>query len=280
MTMEPATSLESSWLDQFAVNPTGELSALLGGYARIFPLDRLEPSTILIEQFGDLPADDPLRVQLDGAILELLGRFRRATAQQAERHGTARLIQQANEMFLAAGRLRLPQVLAAVGRDFNGWSAWAKRLRLADYRDARLGLWRMVARNQDLAGLGRSLSAHWINLCGEVGAGRLSRAYLPVAFDGLHDLPPRDGALDSIDDLLTGVARWAKHLTRDRHEDFLVVWAGLSGRLGLTPTDIQHRAVDILSNPALAALPFANWWRTALGGGRRGGEGCENAVRQ
>ncbi|WP_298331583.1 tetratricopeptide repeat protein [Asticcacaulis sp.] len=265
--MEPATSLEPSWLDLFAANPTGELSALLAGYARIFPLDRLEPSTILIEQFGTLPEADPLRARLDGAILELLGRFRRATPEQAERHGTARLIQQANEMFLAAGRLRLPQVLAAVGRDFNGWSAWAKRLRLADYRDARLGLWRMVARNQDLAGLGRSLAAHWINLCGEVGVGHLSRAYLPVAFDGLHDLPPRDGAVDSIDDLLTGVARWARHLARDRQEDFLVVWAGLSGRLGLTPSDIQGRVTDILSNPSLAALPFAGWWRTALGMG-------------
>lgn len=263
--MEPAIRIEPPWLERFAANPTGELSAVLGGYAKIFPLERLEPSTILIEKFGDLPDADSLRAQLDGAILDLLGRFRRATPRQVERHGMALLIHQANEMFLAAGRLRLPGVLAAVGRDFAAWSAWAKRLRLADYRDARLGLWRMVARNQDLAGLGRSLAAHWINICGEVGAGRLSRAYLPVAFDGLHDLPPRDGATDSIDDLLTGVARWAQSLTRDRQEDFLVAWAGLSGRLGLTPADIQTRVAAILSAPALADKPFAGWWAAALG---------------
>lgn len=271
--MEPANSIEPTWLERFAANPTGELSALLGGYARIFPLERLEPGVVLIDQFGDLPDADPLRAQLDGAILDLLGRFRRATPRQVERHGMARLIHQANEMFLAAGRLRLPGVLAAVGRDFAGWSAWAKRLRLADYRDARLGLWRMVARNQDLAGLGRFLARHWINICGEVGAGRLSRAYLPVAFDGLHDLPPREGATDSIDDLLTGVARWARSLTRDRQEDFLVAWAGLSGRLGLTPADIQTRVTGILSAPALADKPFAVWWADALGMGKVRGTG-------
>jgi len=258
---------DTTWLGRFAERPTKELSALLGGYARIFPLERLDPSAILADQFSALPVDDPRRSMLDDAVLELLKRFRGARPSQLRAHGIPRLIFHVNELFLAAGRLRLPRTIAALGSDFSGWTDWARRLYEGDYRDARLGYWRLIARNQDLTTLGRTLASHWLNVCGEVGRGKLGRLYLQVAFDGLHDLPPPDGDMDSVDDLLHGITRWARCLPNDQaaEETFRTVWAGLSGRLGLTPQDIQGRLERVLSATDLAAAPFARWWAEALG---------------
>src|SRR5260370_3710076 len=60
------------WLAEFAKAPVEAFGDLLCGYAKIFPYDRADAPDAARMLFGPLPADDPLLVELDRAVMSWL----------------------------------------------------------------------------------------------------------------------------------------------------------------------------------------------------------------
>jgi Flp pilus assembly protein TadD len=265
MSVAAAPQKRHPWLDRFEHDPEGELQALLGGYARVEPYTRLEPSTLLTRLFDGLPDDDPLILLLDQTAQAFVAARRHDRPAEWQAYGLGRYVSELRELFMAVRDLALPGCIRAWGAEFSALSLWLEPLRIGDHGDARKAYWHLLAHHPDLSGVPLPvLKQHWTKLCALVGAGQLSDIYLDVALDGLSALPDALALTNS--PLLTGFARWVEPLSAPEAESVVApTWLALISAYPLSDADWAQRAATLFNDPTFRRCSGASDWAKVLG---------------
>jgi Flp pilus assembly protein TadD len=265
MSVAAAPQKRHPWLDRFENDPEGELQALLGGYARVEPYTRLEPSTLLTRLFDGLPDGDPLIVLLDQTAQAFVAARRHDRPAEWQAYGLDRYVGELRELFMAVRDLALPGCIRAWGAEFSALSLWLEPLRIGDHGDARKAFWHLLAHHPDLSGVPLPvLKQHWTKLCALVGAGQLSDNYLDVALDGLSALPDALALANS--PLLTGFARWIEPLSAPDADSMVApTWLALISAYPLSDADWAQRAATLFNDPTFRRCCGAANWAKVLG---------------
>jgi Flp pilus assembly protein TadD len=244
----------AAWLEDFAADPAACLDALLRGRVTVSPWGRYDPADVLSFLFK--PPGVGVVAVLDRALADWLAA---RVGEGPERRGPLPLSYAAavEEAFSAALRLPVPATRALLRRRMAEFTRLAQDLS-EEGRDLRRLLWMALAAGQD----GRGLLGHWYRLCDRAGAD-YPEDYLEVALLGLRRLPRRDDGYDLGDEVLFGLARWARRLGANDRPRFTGEWRALAA---LYPRGREHWPVRLA--PILAAHrghPFARWWAEEVG---------------
>ncbi len=251
------------WLAEFEKAPVDAFGDLLSGYAKIFPYDRADAPDAARMLFGPLPADDPLLVALDHAVMSWLEQRRKGPLPR-ERPKLQRAIREICEAFEIIALLGLPDAATDLRRRFVVWNEWVARLVLSPARDARAEYWRSIALTQPLvAEASAGTEAHgleplWYRLCRAAG-GFLPKRYLDIGILGLRRLPGTESGPEV--PWLAGLAQWA--LAQDPSEaEFKAEWLALKSLYPRSPHHWREVIAALLSTSAFAAVDAPGWWKS------------------
>src|SRR5260370_19969365 len=139
------------WLAEFAKAPVEAFGDLVCGYAKILPYDRADAPDAARMLFGPLPADDPLLVELDHAVMSWLEQ-RRKEPLPRERPKLQRAVREICEAFEIIALLGLADAATDLRCRFVLWNEWVARLVLSPARDARAEYLRSIALTPPLVG--------------------------------------------------------------------------------------------------------------------------------
>lgn len=249
------------WLETFERDPVSGFADFLAGYASIHPYDRADAPDAARMLFAHLPADDPARLALDGAVLACLEQRRKGLVPTIPSK-LQRFIAETAEAFEIVASLDLVDAATILRRRFVVWNEWVAGLVLSPARDVRAAYWRMLALTQPLmqdSAEGANLvhlEPLWHRICREAG-GALPPHYLEIGLLGLRRLP---SSADSSAPWLTGLAQWA--LANDPSDAaFKAVWLPLKS-LYPRPAKTWRKLVgELLQSAAFGDVDAPGWWR-------------------
>jgi tetratricopeptide (TPR) repeat protein len=249
------------WLAEFEKAPIEAFGDLLSGYAKVFPYDRADAPDAARMLFGPLPADDPLLVALDRAVMSWLEQRRKGSLPR-ERPKLQRAVREICEAFEIIAPLGLPDAAADLRRRFIVWNEWVARLVLSPARDARAEYWRSLALTQPLvAGDSPGTEPHdleplWYRLCREAG-GSLPKRYLGIGLLGLRRLPETESGSEV--PWLAGLAHWAL-AEHPSESEFNAEWLALKALYPRSPHRWRELVARLLSTPTFAGMKPPAWW--------------------
>jgi hypothetical protein len=253
--------LNHPWLTEFSGAPVAALGDLLAGYASVFPYDRADAPDAARMLFGPFPADDPLRVELDRAVIGWLEQRRKASL-STERPRLQRAIREISEAFEIIALLELPNAAVDLRRRFVVWNEWVARLILSPARDARAQYWRTLALTQRLVAESRSglnakgLEPLWHRICREAG-GPLPKRYLDIGLLGLRSLPADQHGFEV--PWLAGLAHWALAHNPSTAE-FNAEWFALKALYPRAPQRWRELISGLLSTTTFSTVKAPAWW--------------------
>jgi tetratricopeptide (TPR) repeat protein len=249
-----------AWLDAFAQSPADEFDSLIRGYRLVPPYERADPNDVVVSLFRTLPEDDPLYGILDQTVSQWLLSCLREPPEVRLEEGINAYILDIQEAFAIVQRLKLSGTAALLRNRFTEFTNWTADLRLGPGRDLRLRYWHTLALSQT----DRRFLSLWYRCCDEADRA-LPEGYLFIGLLGLQYLPRREDDNDLSRELLTGLARWARHLTESDADKqrFLVEWRALAAQYPRGPSTLKDIVTPVLSS--FAHRPFARWWTKELG---------------
>ncbi|HSV30345.1 MAG TPA: hypothetical protein VLL76_12355, partial [Candidatus Omnitrophota bacterium] len=192
------------WYADFAAEPAARLDALLRRHETVPGLDRYDPHDAIAILFQGRTGDDPLVLALDQALADWIAARLTQSPAAAKRVGA--LAADMTEAVSLAPRLPLPLSRRLLCDRFAELDTWTWMVS-GDGRDVRRHYWLALAGSQ----VNNRFVGHWLRVCDAVGRGEFPQSYLSIALQGLRGLPRR--SLDLPDEVLAGLARWARHLS-------------------------------------------------------------------
>ena len=263
----PAARLQDpkrhAWLSTFETAPEQGIADLLAGYADIGPLSRLNPPEAAHRLFAGLSADDPARLSLGPAVQAWLDRRRRLVPPD-EAPARQRWIAELQDAFAIVHLLALTGPAVAVRRDLATWNIAVADLTVSASRDARAGLWWMLAFTQPLVAQAApeidplGLVPHWLWICENAG-GSLPTHYLDIGLMGLRRLPDLPTA--SPIPWMTGLALWAD-AQRPTEAMFRTQWLATKTQYPRTPSFWKECVAEVLADPLFQekGISAPAWW--------------------
>jgi hypothetical protein len=261
MTAAHLSGRRHPWLGEFVRTPIRAFGDLLAGYAAIFPYDRADAPDAARMLFGPLPADDPVRVELDKTVIDWLEQKRKAPFPR-ERPKIQRAIREISEAFEIVALLELPNAARDLRRRFVLWNEWVARLVISPARDARAQYWRTLALTQQLAAAldpgidARGLEPLWHRLCRDAG-GSLPKRYLDIGLLGLRRLSEADNGSEV--PWLAGLAHWAQARNPSKAE-FNAQWFALKALYPRSPQHWRRLVSSLLSTSIFSTAKAPAWW--------------------
>lgn len=251
------------WLATFERAPEQGLSDLLGGYADLGPLGRLNPPEAIHALFGHLGDEDPARRSLAWAVAVWLDkRMRQPPPDEAPKR--QRWISELQDVFATVHVLALVSPAVLLRRAVASWNLKVADLSLSPSRDARAGFWWMLALTQPIVARhapdidSSGLVPHWLDVCENAGS-EFPGYYLDIGLMGLRRLP--DSVTASVVPWMTGLAAWAlaQQPTQDEFSDR---WLGLKLQYPRTPEFWRDCVDEVLADPLFTERGIAApaWW--------------------
>ncbi|MEO5335663.1 MAG: hypothetical protein H7841_02035 [Magnetospirillum sp. WYHS-4] len=252
---------EQAWWAEFEADPEGRLDDLLDGELVVESLAGIDPGQALVALFRPLAAAGDTR--LDRLDEQLLAWFRARLGDSPEAiaaYGRNAYVIRAQEALGTVLRLPLVRSRRGLAEGFDEFTPWTEGVRSDGARDLRRDYWRLLARSQE----SRRLLGLWYELCEQAGR-RYPESYLDLGLAGLRGLPWPETGPEPGDELLHGLARWARRLA-DRPADkarFLDQWHLIVAQYPRGPAYWPERLENLL--PGYGKAPFVAWWREELG---------------
>jgi tetratricopeptide (TPR) repeat protein len=258
------------WLDALIAHPEQEITALVEGYADIFPYNRGEPADSAVALLAGVEQDDPAHVAFDQGCLVLLETLRSEllTLGKSAKSAMGNLAR----ALAVIRRVRPPITSADLHRRYPYWLGVFETAVLDRGLDLRRDYWRTLALTQDVAtGQKRRLMAHWLQLCAEAGRfGRFDNTYLDVGLVGLGYLPLGQDHDSNEEAMCHGLARWSLR-QRPTKADFLARWREIESAYPRAPDYWPPLVADVIRTLETtlheerddyhASFPAASWWR-------------------
>jgi len=265
-----APDVRHPWLNDFARDPIAAFGELLSGYAAIFPYDRADAPDAARMLFGPLPADDPLRTELDKAVIGWLAQRRKEPLPLAHPK-LQRAVREISEALEIVAVLELANAALDLRRRFVIWNEWLARLVLSPARDAKAQYWRTLALTQPLVAASQGgpastgLEPLWQRICREAGEA-LPKHYLDIGLLGLRRLPLHVGDSSEMP-WLAGLAHWAQERNPSDAE-FDAEWLALRALYPRAPHHWRELVSRLLSTPTFSHFqPPASWVAERSAGG-------------
>lgn len=258
---------EKHWWNAFEDAPERWVTGVLTGGATVSPYQRADANEVLVTLFRPLDVRDRRLDQLDDSLAKWFENRLADGPENVAAWGWNAYARVTVEALTTALRLPVELTRQTLRDRYDEFRVWAESLSRPGPGDL-LGLYlRVLAETQN----DRRFLGLWYELC--VEAGRLqeedpaeAESRLDIAIAGLSALPSRDDdAPQPGDELLDGLARWARQLPpdADAEELFREQWALIEALYPRAEGYWAERLAPLL--PRFGDRPFVRWWRDAVG---------------